>query len=352
MIAIILTAWLLATAPAHGEFATFFNSPPNDLPVDTPFASDTQINIHAGHALRVGEIITLGEFRNPAKNTELNLYGGEVWAAHVYEGSSINVVGGHLGSGSLLDSRGRMFGGEVRSWSLFGKSHLEFSAGHAEHVETSGRSDSDAPDASRLVVTGGEITRLGANGNVIVEGGRIGDHSVFFSGGVIEVSGGAIGDHFEAGGVVVGSIPNSDEPVVVGRGGRVNLSGGSIGESMVLYGHRTLDFSGGTIGPGLQALDDSHVNIVGSSFYVNSVEVARPEDGRVVEVADRNVRLSGLLSDGRSFGFDLHTEPGRGDFFSPQATVTITFVPEVSALACLMVALGLCHPFRRRRTIC
>lgn len=62
------------------------------------------------------------------------------------------------------------------------------------------------------------------------------------------------GDDFEAGGVVVGALP--DDPTsetVSGNSGRVMLRGGSIGKRMILRNGRTLDYSGGVIGEAFQA---------------------------------------------------------------------------------------------------
>ena len=48
-------------------------------------------------------------------------------------------------------------------------------------------------------------------------------------------------------------------------------------------------------------------------------------------ILDRNVTLSGLLEDGSAFRFDLNTsESSQNDFFSPNATLTVTLVATTS----------------------
>ena len=59
-------------------------------------------------------------------------------------------------------------------------------------------------------------------------------------------------------------------------------------------------------------------------------------------IGDRDVTLSGLLSDGTPFNFDLNSTDIRGkDFFDPHATLTVTLVPEPATLQLLIVAVGI-----------
>ena len=340
-VTVIAAGCLTSVTPASGDFTTIVNSPPDYIPLDAVFETDTQINIHPGRTARVGETLSLGDVDSPAENMELNLVGGSVWAVHAYAGSQVNVEAGSLSSaGSLLGgARGSMSGGYARAWTLFANSYLEMSGGSAGRVMTAGIDTGPSPDASLLVVTGGQIDVLDATGNVVVEGGNIGDDFVFRGGGYVDISGGSIGDNLQVGYTVIGAIPNSDEPIVVGSGGRVTISGGSIGDNMVLYGLRSLTFSGGSIGQGFQALEDSQVNIVGSQFFVDGMELENPGVGQSIVLTERNVTITGRLADGQRFQFHLYDEIGQGDFFSPVASVSVTFVPEPNSVV-LVLLLG------------
>ena len=46
-------------------------------------------------------------------------------------------------------------------------------------------------------------------------------------------------------------------------------------------------------------------------------------------IENRDVILTGLLADGTAFSFDLNTEFYYGEFFSPDATLTVTLVSAV-----------------------
>lgn len=175
---------------------------------------------------------------------------------------------------------------------------------------------------------------------MIVDGGSIGNDSVFRGGGYVDIRGGVIGNDFQIGYTTTGALPNPDEPVVVGGGGRITISGGSVGENMVLHGRRRLRFSGGTVGESFQAMEGSQVSILGSRFLVDNMELASPEAGESIVLTERNVSLTGLLMDGQEFRFDLYDEIGKGDFFSAAATVSVSFVPEPKSANSVLLLWG------------
>ncbi|MBA4107108.1 MAG: hypothetical protein C0485_15290 [Pirellula sp.] len=340
LVAAFTVVALLANVPARGAFTTIVNSPPDVIAPGQVFAADTQINLYPGTSAAPGDFISLGGFNAPAENVELNVLGGYAWSVEAWTGSQLNVSAGLVNGANLLGGRGVMSGGQAHTWSLFAQSHLEMSGGVVTQIFTAGSDSAPDPDSAEFIMTGGAVGLLDATGNVIIQGGSI-DDMVFRGAGFVELTGGSIGNDFEVGYVVFGAFP--DDPTgetVVGRGGRVTVRGGSIGERMVLYKGKTLDYSGGVIGDAIQAREGSQVNIRGSHFFIDGVELTLPASGELL-ITQRDVALTGLLADGEPFRFDLHSQPGLGDYFSPDATVAIMLIPEprsVVAAAALMLA--------------
>jgi len=339
---ILTAATLLAPASVDGAFTTIINSPPDAIAPGSTYGVDTQINLHLGTIATPFDIISLGAFDEPAENVELNVVGGYAWSVQAWKGSQLNVSAGVVNGANLLGGRGVMSGGQAHTWNLFAKSRLEMSGGVVSQIFTGGSDTAPDPDSAEFIMSGGAVGLLDATGNVVVQGGSI-DDMVFRGAGFVELTGGSIGNDFEVGSVAIGVYP--DDPTgetVVGSGGRVTVRGGSIGERMVLYKGRTLDYSGGVIGDALQARAGSLVNIRGSQFFLDGVELNLTA-GEELILTQRNVTLTGLLADGSSFEFDLHSQVGQGDYFSPEATLAVMLVPEphdAATLAILFVALG------------
>jgi hypothetical protein len=342
-------ACLHFSAPARGDFSTIVNAPPDVISPGAIFGADTQINLLHGTTANLGEVLYLGGLNAPAENAQLNVLGGNAWAVEAWTGSQLNVVAGSVSAANLVGGSGTMSGGVVKTWGLFAESRLEMSGGFAARIATAGSIDGPDPDTSYFVMSGGEVGVLDATGNVGIQGGMV-DNMFFRGAGFVDVSGGSIGDDFEVGSVVNGTLP--DDPTretVVGNSGRVTVRGGSIGRRMILRDGRTLDYSGGVIGDEFQALGGSRVNIRGSHFLVDGVELTWPAGEKLV-LTQRDVALEGLLAHGQSFRFDLNSKPGHGDYFSPEATVFIMLVPEPrTEVATLLLTLGLAATSRIRQ---
>ena len=128
-------------------------------------------------------------------------------------------------------------------------------------------------------------------------------------GGVVNIGGGAIGNDFGL------------------NFAQVDITGGSIGDSFRL-GNTFANISGGSIGNGFTVVNESDINIIGSSFTLDGAPL---DDGLTVdtffEISDRDVTLSGLLADGSEFSFDLNSSSVDGeDFFDSRSTVGVTLV--------------------------
>ena len=116
------------------------------------------------------------------------------------------------------------------------------------------------------------------------------------------------------------------------NGSAVNISGGTVGDNFEADAFSTVDISGGTVGDEFRAEFFSTVNLFGTEFFLNG----NPFDDLVLDeattVIDRgeDVVLSGLLTDGTSFEFDLNSSNVSGeDFFDDSATLTVTLASAV-----------------------
>ena len=185
---------------------------------------------------------------------------------------------------------------------------------------------------------------------VNISGGTVGDDFLALFGAEVNISGGILGDNFIA--------VNSELNISGGTIGDnlaafssvLNISGGTVGSELAVGGE--VNISGGTVGDNFRLGSGSEVNILGSEFFIDGLELETLLLGESFTVTDRDVTLSGLLADGEQFSFDLNSlDPlDVGDFFSSGATLTVTLtspVPEPSsaALIGLVVAMG----FSRRR---
>jgi hypothetical protein len=173
-----------------------------------------------------------------------------------------------------------------------------------------------------------------AQSEVNVSGGTVGHHFDAFSGSVVNISGGAVGTSFDA---HSGSEVNiSGGTVGTGfnafSGSEVNINGGSIGSNFEAYSGSVVNISGGNVAQGFidefDAVAGSKVNVFGTEFLLDSVQMESLVPGEAFIITEREVLLSGLLADGTSFDFGLWVNSFRGHFFDPEATLTVTLVEE------------------------
>ena len=175
-------------------------------------------------------------------------------------------------------------------------------------------------------------------------------------GGSLDLVSGVAGSEINllGGSILTGSVVN---------GGQLNVFGGIVGTGFRsgpdprFASSRTggeINLFGGTFQSTLQVGDGSVVNIFGREIFLDGVSVSDfgPNSGPQI-IDDRDSTLSGLLSDGTPFSFELNSsEPADGfsqDFFSPGAMVSVTFaVPEPSSLTFLSLTTGLLLLGRRR----
>ena len=145
---------------------------------------------------------------------------------------------------------------------------------------------------------------------------------------LVNISGGIVGDFFEADSSIVniagGTVGDCFSAELYSV---VNISGGAIGLFFRVRDLGLVNISGGTFGAGFTAASGGEVNLQGSEFSIDGTPLDNLQFGQPVMITDRDVTLSGVLADGEPFSFDLNTSfITDGDFFSPEATLTVELV--------------------------
>ena len=137
-------------------------------------------------------------------------------------------------------------------------------------------------------------------------------------------------------------------------GSQVNILDGIVGTGFEARSGSEINVRGGTFQSNLRALDGSVVNFFGREFFLDGVSVFDSGPNSETQIIDaRDSTLSGLLSDGTPFSFELNpndlSSSSTENFFSPGATVSVTFaVPEPTSLTFLSLPTGLLLLGRRR----
>ena len=243
----------------------------------------------------------------------------------------------------------RVTGGTVgRNFGAFAGSHVTISGGSVGTDQVLG-SRFRALAGSEVAISGGTVGRFfeAHTGSVVTISGGIVDDNFLVLGGRVMITGGTVGSDLDVqdGSIVTISGGTVGSDMQVHSGGEATISGGSIGSYFEVFRDGIVTISGGTVGDNFDASDESTVNLVGLSFILDGVDISNqlPFD-ELFTVEDRDVSLSGLLADGSPFSFDLNTsyDLSIGDFFSPDATLTLRLVPEPGAgLLALLGAVGM-----------
>ncbi len=255
-------AVLAQSAPSG--FATVVNLPSatDGTQFRGTIESDTQVNIRDGGLLS-GES---GNEDGTSSNIELNVYGGQLNSNFdAWSGTTINLLGGRIEGGLMLEEGSQLFITEGELGSSFrGKlgSYVEVSGGHIER---------NAVTAGSGLVTGGSVYLTAWNGGTVDYTGGTYLRSVALDRGIANIYGGFVG-------------PASG----VGLHGIVNIHGGVIRDEfhfqvgqLTLYG-------------GEFRLDGEPVTGLGDIGSSVTVELGEESS------------LSGVLSDGMPFFFSRH----------------------------------------------
>jgi len=121
----------------------------------------------------------------------------------------------------------------------------------------------------------------------------------------------------------------------IGSHTQLNLSAGGVigfsfdaGAANGTSTHVEVNVSGGSVGRFFDANSGSEVNLFGTRFVLDSIDITASLTTNVpFTITDRDVTLNGLLADGSGFSFDLNSTNISGqDYFDPLALLTVTLV--------------------------
>lgn len=159
----------------------------------------------------------------------------------------------------------------------------------------------------------GDFFRAGHGSSVVVSGGTLGrgfdayQSEVRFSGGkigeLVAISEGSV--FTMTGGEILAPPPNMSGAfnLAVSSDSKAVISGGRIEGTVAIGGEFLL--AGGTIS-GVRASKDSEVQIYGTAFVLNGVDLTPGlVQNSPLTISDRDVLLSGILADGTEFQLDL-----------------------------------------------
>lgn len=141
-----------------------------------------------------------------------------------------------------------------------------------------------------------------------------------------------IGDFADVGGDGLTTQVNISDGGSIGEGlfalagSEINISGGIIGDFFSARSGSVVNMSGCTFSFEFEARSGSEVNIFGSDFVLDDVPLDSLTVDTAFTIVDRDVTLSGTLADGSAFSLVLNSDLSLGDFFSSDATLTVTLV--------------------------
>ena len=319
--------------------------------------------------LRMGQTLNLplgGELPDffTAIGSTINIDGGNV-GNHFYtsKGSTVNMSDGTIGENfnASPSSTINMTGGSVGV-----RFNIHNSTVNLEGGTLSGGASIPPPGCYSCSVTFGTTAR---DSILNISGGEIGRNFIAYSGNQFNISGGLIKTGFRlyednnevnmSGGILEGISIGTNNTLDFSGGvitdlavqdGTAYIRGGQIDRGISVDAGGILTISGGNVSVDFDAHPGSTVNILGTAFFLDGQELTELVIGEAFAVIDRDVTLQGLLADGSLFSFDLtsYDDYGSPDYFDPNATLTITLVPEPGSLG-LIGAGALCALWRRMK---
>lgn len=283
----------------------------NPITINAPIASGP-LGLRPGQRLTVVEGGFIGDHFAVIDAT-LNVEAGTLGIGAQVCNSEVNISGGIVGSSfeALIGSVVNISGGIV----------LGFLKALGSEVNITGGSlgnHSFALSGSVVNISGGTLgSRFSAlDGSVVnISGGNVGDVLGAKRGSVVNISGGLVGSRFDA-----------------DTGSRVNISGGTVGSRFSADPGSEVNLSGGALDKSFDAWPGSVVNILGSEFSIDGTLLNNMQTGQSVTITDRDVNLSGVLTDGEAFSFDLNPDFdifNQQGYVSADATLTVTLVAPV-----------------------
>lgn len=302
-----------------------------------------------------------------AAYTDITLNTGTIGQnSRIYAGSTLHIHGGSVQQGLRVLNGGevRLHTGTIDSPTIDAGGSLTSTGGHVigNLFVNAGRAELFGMSS---VVTENIVM---SSGGLLMQDGNVLGSVVAFANSTIELAGGTIHDELAVfgvshasltGGAVLGEINGAPGSTIEISGGTftsgistegvLNISGGQIGS---VFASGATSISGGQFLGNYLAFT-GELNIIGTQFFLDGVEILGLAPGDSLVILDREVTLSGVLDDGGSFSFDLYETTSQfpfGDYVSEGVRVTITSTVPTPGGVVLVSMLGLAAIRRRRRT--
>ncbi|TWT85668.1 hypothetical protein Pla123a_04750 [Posidoniimonas polymericola] len=286
-------------------------------------------------------------------NSEIEISGGMVFGLMAEPDSNVTIRGGNFGFAFMASagSNVEFIGGEYKhNGTAFTETEISLSDGDlftgvfadgSPFIFTSENSDAlsgvkltqhslPPPDFNPILVDTANPS--------MVSGLRAGQSMTLGTGGVLnrnfaivdaslDIDGGTLGKTSEA----IGSTINLrsgriSEVFQAYEDSIINVSGGVVEQFFFAQPGSTVNISGGQISSAFFPAARSEINVTGLAFLVNGEPLPGLTPDLPFLLSKRNVNLSGILSDGTHFSFDLNAD-GQAPFqFSPDAKLTLALV--------------------------
>ncbi len=320
------------------------------------------LNDRATMTIEGGEIIDRILVNDDAT---LKLLGGGETLVYVDEisfapddGSLLLVDGGHLASGSVIETRLQVLSGMVGDSIHLRHAFMDVQGGTVGDrlqltqtvLDISGGNignDISAVQVSEINMTGGAIgSGLGlfSSSTFNMWDGSIQEFQLFDR-STANIFGGELPAGFEVNEFATANVHggNIDGAVLLYDEANLFVEGGDFSSSIALFNSSTADISGGSFGEGFFAIDGGTINIFGVGFLLNGLPIdglTEMGDSLVLDVRDGSV-LTGFLEDGSFFDIMLSSTLGGADFIAESATVMVTVtVPEPGTLVMALVGVA------------
>ena len=171
---------------------------------------------------------------------------------------------------------------------------------------------------------------LRAGQSLILEKGGLIDTTVSIVDADIRVNGGRVFNYLElsrsqmtvVGGIISSSMRAYSGSTIEILGGRFGLGG------FFIFDGAVVNVAGSDVDrQSVQAFPGGTYNLFGSDFAIDGQPITGLTPGQAFEIIDRNVTLTGILTDGEPISSFLHTVRGFNDYFDTEAVLTVTLVP-------------------------
>ena len=283
---------------------------------------------------------TVGRGFGVFSNSDVELSGGEFQLnGETFTNSTISLAAGDVFTGTLEDGSAFIFSHDA-SDRLFDVNLNQTALPDADTTPIF--VNSSMPNAPSGLRSGQTLT--------LEQGGSI-DGEFEAVGGVVNVNGGG----FESDTAFFDTMVTITEGQIDGvtrahLGTELNILGGTVSSFIADVGSE-INIHGGDIENQSFVNAGSSLDIFATEFFINNVAVEFTDFDEPLLLANRNMLLSGVFSDGSEFSYSVGSFPVDDFFVSPDATFRLNLVPSVPepSSAFLLALSGLLLFGKRRR---